>query len=251
MRIFPRRYGERSVAANSDAVLFGFPLPPGGTLNRLWAKVHIRGQEETDVDQAYMYGCSVWIVPVPDMDDTSNFDTMWDKFVPKDEAESEGGFDLDFASDVQPEFAAGGEIDWHDVFEIDNLAPREVWHRTELLTVCNTPTGYTEQAAADDHYLPTDAFKIRVGKRHRVKEASLVLCGLSSPSWDNTRAATAMVVPTEKRWMQYKFLGMTLGQAMIDAIGLIEAGAESPYAEALAWISELLEPNTVEEEPGL
>ena len=37
---------------------------------------------------------------------------------------------------------------------------------------------------------------------------------------------------------------------MIDAIGLIEAGAESPYAEALAWISELLEPDLVEETAG-
>lgn len=218
-------------------------------MSRVNLEVHVRGPEEMRVDKAILYGLSGWIIPIGDLDDTSTFDTLWDLFVPKDEAETEGGFDLDAAPDTQPEYAAGGELDWNSIFDIVEGGPKEVFRRRKLITMMSAPTGYGQIVAtsSDDTYTPTDTFKTTINARMRVREASMFLLGFSSPSLDQTAAASALVVPTEKQWLQYKFLEMTLEQALVSAIGLTVSGTQEPYTEALAWIAQLLEPNIVQD----
>lgn len=247
MRIYPRRYSHRLVAANSDLSLWGFPIPPKGTLNRLNFDTHLIGTEEISIVRGVMYGVGVWIIPIRDLESTLTLDVLWDNIVPKDEAETEGGFDLNEAADTQPEFAAGGELDWNSIFEISEGAPKEIYRRRKLVSVASNSTGYNHVDAGIDTWTPTDHFKGRMQQRHRVVGASMVVCGISSPIFDQTRAAAADVVPTEKQWLQLKFLDMTLNQALISAIGLIASGTQEPYSEALAWIAALLEPDILED----
>lgn len=247
MRIFPRRYTHRVIGAGIDQVLFGIPMPPGSTLNRIHGEVHCVGAEGVEYKRTNMYGLSGQVVPLYDLDDTSTYDTIWDLLVPKEEAETEGGFDLDLATDSQPEFQPGGELDWESIFEISNLQPREIYRRRAMVSVASNATGYNSVDAATDTYTPVDTTMVNVRRRTRVAMASVFLCGFSAPAFDQISAAAAMIVPTEKNWLQYKFLGVTLQQALISAIGLVASGTQEPYTEALAWLAELLEPNAIED----
>lgn len=245
MRTFPRRYSGRAVAANSDKALWGFPIPPGGTLNKLNFDTHVIGPEGSDIADGFMYGMSVWHVAIDDLDDTNSYDSLWNIKVPKDEAETEGGFNLDEVSDTQPEFAAGAELDWNSVFEIDEAAGKEIFRRRVLMTIASSFTGFV--AGTPDTFLPVDRFRGRINSRSRMRGASVVMAGFSSPEMATTQTAAQDLVPTEKQWVQLKFLDLTLRQALISAIGLIASGTQEPYSEALAWIARYLEPAILSE----
>lgn len=209
------------------------------------------GPEESDLNKAYMYGISGWILPVSDLDSTSTYDTLWDLLVPKDEPETPGGFDLDEAGDAQQEFGIGGEIDWNEVFEITGLQPKKIFQRIKLITFASNPQAYTEASAAVDKFIPTDVIRATIRKRHRVKGASLALFGISSPIFDQTDTpGNLLVVPTEKNWLQYRFLRDTLEQAMLSAAGLVASGTQEASTEALTFIANLLEPDLMEGTAG-
>ncbi len=242
MRTYPRRYSGRTISAGTDLAIWGFPIPPGGTLNRLHFDTHVIGQEESEVIDAMMYGLGVWLIPLADMDDTSSLDSVWNEKVPKDEAETESGFNLDEVGDSQPEFAAGGELDWNSIFEITEGQSVEIFRRRKMLSAADGATGYIRISAATDLFTPVDSFKGKVNKRYHTKAASMVIAGFSSPALDVTQVPAADLVPTEKQWVQLSFLDDTLHQALMSAIGLVVSGTQEPYSEALAWIARYLEP---------
>lgn len=248
MRTYPRRYSQRAVPANTDQALWGYPLVPGGILNRLHFNTHVLGPEESLARDAFLYGFGVWVVTIQDLDQTADLDALWDIKVPKDEAETEGGFNLNLVGEnAEPEFGAGGEIDLHSIFEIKEGSPQEIYRRRTMMTAAKGAISYTRLDAAADVYTPGDQFKGLSQKRTRVRNASMVIAGFSSPSLDQTMAPTADVVPTEKQWVQLKFLDQTLRQALMSAIGLIASGTQEPFTEALAWISKYLEQDIVQD----
>ena len=100
-----------------------------------------------------------------------------------------------------------------------------------------------------NQYLPTDYFKVKVGSRQRVSQPSAVLFGFSIPSLDRT-TATQETALAENRWAQMKFIGTVVENALQSVIGLVEAGAETPWEDAAQFIAALLEPDVVEETAG-
>lgn len=249
MRLFGRRYSSIDVPAGSDQVMVGYPIPPGGKLNNVWADVHIISAEQIPFQSAGMYGISAFAMQVPDPETGISFDTLWDNFVPKDVAESSGAFDLDTdAADATAEFEMG-EPDISAIFDIIANTPMELFRRRRMLSAARGSINYEAVSAGADVITLGEAFSLRIRKNMRASAPSVALIGFSSPALDVT-TTNGETTPTENQWAWLTYLEMGLEQAFIHLMGLVESGAETPWEEAGAFVASLLERAAFEETAG-
>lgn len=202
---------------------------------------------EHDVPQSVggMYGTNAFLLPVDDPDAAVTADTIWDREVPKDVEESAGAFDLDSATaDTDPEFAIGA----FDLSSMFGYGPREIkgGRRRKLITFANSRAAY--QGAAVDTYSMVDTFTLTLGETERVETPSLVAIGFSSPTIDET--TTVWTAPLEDQWINLQFPKWTVMQALVELLGQIETGAESPWEDASAFIFDHLEPSSQQATAG-
>ncbi len=249
MRVIGRRLSAHEITNNTDEVVAGFPLPQDGVHNATHLEVHMIGPEAEHYQTMSMYGMAGYVIPVLDPDGGATFDAIWDAQVPKDVAMTAGGFDIDTAAaDGTPEF----EIGLPNVAAIMDLVggnPIEIFRRRKYLSLANQ-SGEREQVdASTDFKMVTDLFKTKVGRRVRVPAPSVVLYGVSSPNTTIT-SATVKSIPSEAEWSLLQYLEVALENAFMSLVGLTEAGAESPYEESLAFVSELVEDVVYEETAG-
>lgn len=242
MQIIIRRMGHRLVAVDTDEVVLECPLPSGCKLGMVQFEVHVNAATVQTFVRAAQYGFSGFIVPVIAPDTALNVDTLWDTTIRKDIAEGAGAFDLDDAVDVQPEFEPG-LIDWGGVFDVAGNSPKEIFRRRVFMTVASHPTVILPATA---QWHPVDFWKSRVTKGYRASVHSHILFGFSNPTLDAT-TTTVPVSLSENEWTIMTFMEDFLKDAMKNLMGLIETGAETPYAEAAAFVAELIE-NVIMEE---
>ena len=74
----------------------------------------------------------------------------------------------------------------------------------------------------------------------------MFLLALSSPDMGTTTTSLRST-PSEKDWAQLVYIEDLVSDMVKNAIGLVEAGAETPYVEAQALIASLLEDTAIEE----
>lgn len=249
MRLIGRRMSQVAVSAGTDQVFTSYPLPAGGRLNGVDLRCHVLGPEGLEFQQACMYGMSGFVVPVPDPDGATVLNTLWDQLIPKDVDATSGVMDLDTgASDVTPEFEMG-EPDWSGVFNLTSLSPQQIFKRRKLLTTLNGMVNYEVVGAAADLWVPGDQFSTRIKRNVTVEMPSMVLFGFSSPSLDDTNQ-TAFVIPTEIQWTLLQYLEITLENAFMSLIGLVEAGAETPFVDSATFVASLIEDDVFEGTTG-
>lgn len=243
MQIIGRRFAQVVVAGSTDRVVAQYPLPTGCKLGNVFLE-HWMTAEAIDVDHMGMYGMAGFIVPVLDPDDSLIVDTLWDNLVPKDADEAAAVFDLDTtAADATEEFEPGMP-DWGAVFQAAGNRPREIFRRRKMLHFSDKPVGYV--AGTPDLWIPTDHFKTNVRPNVVASTHSHILFGVSSPTLDQT-TSTAQTTLEETEWTIMTFVEDFLKDAMKNLLGLIEAGATTPYAQAAAFISKLIEHTMFEE----
>lgn len=249
MRVIGRRMSQIVVAAGTDGLITSYPLPAGGRLNGVHLNVHVLGSEGAQFQQAVMYGLSGFVVPVPDPDSGAALENLWDLLIPKDVDESSGVLDLNTGSnDTSPEFEMG-EPDWSGVFNVTSLNPQQIFKRRKLLTTLNGMVNYETVAAAADLWVPGDHFSTQLKRNVSVGMPSMVLFGFSSPSLDDTNQ-TAILIPTEIQWTLLQYLEITLENAFMSLIGLVEAGAETPFEDSAVFIASLIEDDVFEGTSG-
>lgn len=238
-----------AVSAGTDQVFTSYPLPAGGRLNGVHLRCHVLSPEGLEFLQVCMYGMAGFVVPVPDPDGATVLNTLWDQLIPKDVDETSGVVDLDTgATDVTPEFEMG-EPDWSGVFNLTSLAPQQIFKRRKMLSVLNGMVNYEVVAAAADLWVAGDQFNTHLKRNVTVDMPSMVLFGISSPSLDDTNQ-TALVIPTEIQWTLLQYLEITLENAFMSLIGLVESGAETPFVDSAQFIASLIEDDVFEGTTG-
>lgn len=246
MRMWARRLGYRSVASDSDEVVVACPLPANGRMNGVKGQVKVVGTEGIPYNTGVAYGFSGFVIPVQDPDTQVTWDTLWDTYVPKDTAETAGAFDLDTGTpDTNPEFEIG-HPDLQGMFDANPNAPVEIFRKRKILTLADTPIGYEKVDAGNDLFTPTDRFALDVGRNLRVRQPALIAFALSSPAF-HTVGATIPSTPTEAQWMMLQYAETFLEDMLKNLLGLVEAGAETPYEEASDFLAEFLESAVLEE----
>lgn len=249
MRIIGRRMSQINVVADTDRVLFAYPLPAGCTLKSVFLNCRFMGTEDSSILTAQMYGMSGFVLPILDPDAEGNVDTIWDQLVPKDTVMAAGSFDVDTgASDTNPEFEIGVP-DPNAVFGFADNEPLEIFRRRRLITVADSPIGYGFKDGTTDTYVPIDRFTTLVKNQVKAKMHSYVMFGVSAPDMSNTGTAIESVI-SEEEWYMMTYIETVMERAALHQMGLIEATAETPYEEATALIAELIEARPLEDTAG-
>ena len=244
LRMFARRRSHVLVPAAQDRVLFGLSLPPGSRINNIRASIHVMGDTVLAANRAMMYAVEGYILPVLDPDSGASLDTIWDQLVPKDD--DVDTIDLDTgAVDGQP-FFEPGESSMAEVLDV-GLQPEKVFSAHRLITFANG--GLRQEEAGVLEFAASDVMEVRVRKNYAISQPSALVFALASPMLDDT-TATVEAIAAEAEWNRLQFMETVLEQALIKFMGLVEAGAETPWEEAAALLRKHLEPDPYEETAG-
>lgn len=248
LRMFARHLLNRVVTAGVDRVVLGVPLPSGSRLNNLHAEVSLSQRLFLNFQTVVGYGCEAWIIPVIDPDTVVTYDTIWDRFVPKDTDVEV--IDLDTAAADASSFFEPGEPDFTQIFDV-GFRPERIFKRNRILTSSNGSIMSTQdhETPFGPNWIPGDNFDIRVRKRYHVEQPSVLLVGIANPALDDTQSSMGDTL-TEPKWGQVKYMQHVLERAMLHLFGITETGAETPWEEATALLKEILEPDVREETAG-
>lgn len=248
MQINSRQEVMRTVTANADEIVASVPLSTGTVFQQMWLTQEVIAEAKINVEVAVFYGVAGYVFMHPDPDTAITLDILWDRMVPKDQAmDTDGGFDLDnTATDAEPEFEVGqGNI--NAVIATEVAGTTEFFRRRKRISAGFGVPGFV--AGTPDLYLPVDNWRVHLTPMMRVDRPSMAMVAFSSPALDITEAPSHST-PAEHEWVMLQFLEVFLFDMWKQILGLIETGAESPYAEAAGFIAQLLEQTVQEETAG-
>lgn len=250
MRYFRHTLQHNSVAINTDESISHAAIPSEGALNSVRGQVHCQTELALSTDDAVLYGCDGWMIPVTNPDTQDLIDDIWDRFVEKDFSLVAGAFDLgtgvgdeDTVTFDEPGLGSAGSLAGFQAL----LPEKRFFRRRKMITFMSWPRGF--EAGTPDTFLPGDTFRVNVNRHMESDDFSVAIIGFGASSL-STETSTHASSPTEDQWLQIKYMEVILEQAWMDIAGLVEAGAETPWEEAVATIADTLEPAVIEDTAG-
>ncbi len=248
-RLISRRIFQRNVTAGGDSVMGGVWLPGGTVVNSVRGRISLSASTERLLAQAVGYGIEGWILPVSDPDSVATMEAMWDALVPKDTMLS--ALDLDTAAaDANPFYEPGATV-WEKILDV-GLRPRRIFHRHEIMTVSTNAMFIRQDVETPftEHWFPKAVVNVDLNLRMRVNGPSLIVFACAAPDFAETNSTTPIAGLTEPEWLQIKFIDHVVERAMMSLLGLTEAGATTPWAEAVALLRTHLDPQILEADAG-
>lgn len=237
------RTGLFRVVKNTDQVIASAPIPPGGRLISAQGQFHILTDSILALNNVVSYGIGGYVVPVLDPDTPVTVDTLWDTLIEKDDTAA-ADLDLDTAdADTDPEYEVGSP-NIQRILQINATETAQVFKRRRWLTLASHPQNVHFDNTLK--FIPGEVVPVSVNKQVAVNAPSMLLFGFSSPNLDVTTTGLEST-PTEQQWGFMSYMKSTVMDMVKDALVAFEAGAETPYAEAAALISKLLEDTAIEE----
>lgn len=244
--MWARRQGQRAVAAGTDAVIGGISLPSDTVIHDIRAKVHLNvATAENEMIEILGYALEMYILPALDVDAGTSFQTVWDNLVPKDTDVQ--AIDLDTAAADATPFWEPGEADWSKVLDV-GLRPEKVWGHQEWVTSSSPMSTVLRDPATpfETQWAARDLVNVHVSRKLRVRQPSVLVLALASPSLDDTTTSEEGFL-NENEWSRVKYASDMLKQAHMDLIGLTEAGATTPWEEATDLLQRHLQPDVFEQ----
>ncbi len=240
-----RRTMFQSVMGNAeDRVVAGIWVPANSMVLSARGYVDYHALVPVVTSTIRMIGGSMWWLPVSDPDTTGGMEAMWDTQVPKDTAAAL--MDLDSAAaDTAPEWQPG-EPKWEQLFDI-GAETRQVWEG-HALTHIGRNIGLvrdTETPFAVE-FLPGGSMSVTLRRPFRTRGPGLLVLGFSSPDLNSLSSTVSIGQLAEDEWGRIQFIDHVVEQAMMALLGLVEAGAETPWQEATALLEDYLVPAILE-----
>lgn len=238
------------IAANADKVVAWAPIPPGGTLVGVTGEIHVMGAEARTIVETSVYGFSGRVEPVIDPDGVLNMDTFWDNMVSKPGSVAiDGTVQLDYdwdTTDTDPDVSIG-EMDINAVSGMPDQGSDIFKAQLEHLSFAKNGRGWA--AGTPDTWVPTDYKTFRSSKKISAgKLPAYAMLAFSSPIIDQEETAHTMLggADSARDWALLSNLRNVMQDFWRINTGMIEAGAESPYAEASLAIENLAAPEIVQ-----
>lgn len=246
MRLFRHTLTQRLVAQASDEVIGHAPLPSECSLNNVWCECHVVATASQSVNNVALYGVDGRILQDTDPGDAQNLDTEWDQLVTKDADVASGAFTMDPGTSQSAPMFEPGEPSMEELLGMGFTDPKtEFYKRRKMLSFMSIPRGF--EVGTPDHFIPGDVFKFHARRKMFVDVMSNAVLVFSNPGLDDMTTGVATTFSSETKWMQMKYFEVVLEQAWMQLMGLVEAGAETPWEEAALLVEEVLEPTVVEE----
>lgn len=247
LRLIGRRRGETSPVGGTDDIVVGISLPSETVIH----DIRFRGEcvpdgsgAELNSNVVMTYALEAWILPVDDPDSAPTYNSLWDILVPKDSDVQV--LDLDEAGADTPVFYEPGETDWQALFNVGRR-PKRLWHHHADISM-NTTRGLRwidPVTPFEPKWQPGAVYRFHDRRRYVVDQPSVLVFGAGIPSHDDTVVADEAAL-AENEWPRVKYMGDTMKMALMDVLGLTEAGATVPWAEATDLLQKHLDPDTFE-----
>lgn len=237
LHTYPKRYSQIQVAAGTDSVMFGFALPAGAIVHKVWGEVNTM-IPDISVLSTTVHAMHGYIIPVLDLDAGLGWDGTWDNQVPKDSPDdTEADIDIDRHTADDTPIVEIGDIHVDTIFDIDNMI-RKIFKRETLGSFPKTPVAF--QAGTPDTYSSVEHYKIRLNKKYRVKSPSLMLFGIGVADGLDTSTGN-FTVNTAAEWAQLKYMTIALEDAMKAQLGISQTAGDDPYNQAMILLHSYLE----------
>lgn len=241
MQFYMRRWSVLDIAPGTDEVLCAWPIPADCNLNQVHAEIHASASAAIAVTNGLMLGVEGWILQSETSADYETMDTLWDKFVPKEDDPTQ--LDPNVTADTDT-FMEPGSVNMNQVMEQEIAGPERFYKYTHMMTIANM-----RQAAfveATQLFIPSDVIKIQSNKNYRVDDDSGALIAFSSPDVAALGTANNDVIVTVAGNARSSFFTLAhledfVHLAMINMTNMTQAGAEEPYENLFAFIEESLE----------
>ena len=245
-RMIARRRNQTQAAPGADTVLFGLSLPDGSILHSGGMQVHLSSSVENSLLTVAYYGVEGWILPVHDVDAGVSYENLFDILVPKDSGTST--IDLDSGTADVTNFFEPGTPQFAKLLDV-GLRPKKVYQRLKMLHQGNSSFSYFDTGQVTPLWIANDDFYAKFSGPYRITNPSVLVFALSSPNVDATTGTTHAPL-SEYEWDQIKYVDHVLERALISLFGIVESGAETPWAEATALLVKQLEPTMHELNAG-
>lgn len=239
MQLYMRRYGSQVVAAGADSAIVGWPLPNECTLNYLKGEVHCVIGSAVAANNAMVYGCQGWILKSHSTADYAAMDTLWDRFVPKDNdiIDLDSSISTDASSMIEL-----ANVNVAQLLDQELGGPERFFSRSKMITAMSM---YGAMWTSSNTFFANDVFDINVSKKYRAMEDSGVLIGFGSPDMASVGVDAEIIEGTSGHsydgFFTLKHIEDFLDKAMIEATPFTEAGSESPYEDIMNFLLDTLE----------
>ncbi len=243
VRFNMKREGLFRVTSDSDKVIAGVPIPPGGAVLQVQGHVDVMTDVCVAIDAEVRYALNAYVIPMTDFDSSVDVNTLWDNIVPKDDAATGDIEANESSADGDPEYEPGSP-DLETIVGIHGTPLVPVFRRERAMTYASHPM--FAHLDTTNFFWPAERIPVSISKKVRVDQPSMLLWGFSSPLLDIT-TTSSLVTPTLQEWGRMQFMKDALTDMMKNALQLVEAGSETPYEEAQAHIVKLLEKVVIEE----
>ncbi len=123
------------------------------------------------------------------------------------------------------------------------LQPVRLFHDHSYITLANGAliVWQDNQTPFVLKYWPGGNMPYRFRRNLRITQPSVLVMGVASPNLDS-KTSTEPTVLTEAELPQVKYMGDVLKRALMNVLGLTEAGAETPWVEASVLLRKQLDP---------
>ncbi len=202
--------------------------------------------------QVAMYGAQGWLLESVTAADYENMETLWDRFVPKDN----DVVDLDSSVAVDTDtMYEPGFINVAQMLDQEVGNPHRFYNRSKIVSWMTSYRGFSPTVTT--HH-PNDFFKFGIDRKYKARSDMGILFGFGSPDMANAGADKDVIEGTSGSsadgFFVLKHMEDFLDKAMIEATAFTEVGAESPYVDIMTFLINTLESmdeNTVLFESGV
>lgn len=252
-RLIRRTIASRDIAVGSDEPLAWAPMSEGMSLVSVTGSLHVLGPEAIPINLFAAYGFSGYVMPVIEPEGGSvgakaTWDTMVTKAVDLVETAATQQIDYDWdTADAGPNIEPG-ELDPSGLLGIgEEVTKTIIQPRLEMVSWANSRQGGWV-AGAPDVYNPSDFKTFRSQQRITADRPSMALLAVSAPSMtDVSEGMNAFETTGMQNWGMLENLDEVMRFALMAALGLTEAGAETPYGDMASFIQELVAPDMSDE----
>ncbi len=240
---------ERDVASGADGVVGGIWMPANSTVHMMGGYIDFQTNLIMTAQQIVVVGASIWWLPVDDPDTTGTMDSVWDSQVLKDETVV--SLDLDTQTlRTNPEYEPG-EAKWAKLFDV-GVEVKPLWRRHFMSNIVRNSVGVgpAPDTPFGFEFVGAGTLAPALGFAVRSSTPGLLCVGVSSPTTTNSSSTEAIAGLAEEDWGQVQYIDHVMERAMLNLLGLEEAGAETPWEEATTLLKKYLRPLILETESG-
>lgn len=236
-----RRWFSRDIGIGTDQTIMSWPIPADCKIGQVTGTVHVAAAAAQPVANAHAIACQGWILQSETPADYQNMDTIWDKFVPKDD--NPGSIDNSVGADTDSVFEPG-LTNMNQVFEQEIGGPKRVYKQDEILTIANMrQAGFVDSAQT---FIPSHIFAINLPGRYRVSDDSGLVFALASPDVTqlqipNNDVVVSVLGNSRDSFFTLAHLEDFVHLAMINLTNMTEAGAQEPYENLFDFIEQSIE----------